>query len=222
LGTALGVGLFTLTAGTLAGIWGGYFGGLREGALLVALDTLLAFPSVILALVIAGLLGPGLLNLALALCAVYWVEPARLARSLARNLRERDFVLSARASGSGPWKIIRLHILPQALPHMAVYGALNLSSLILGLSSLSFIGLGARPPAPEWGALLAEGRSYMRENPWMILAAVACVFLSAACFQVLGEALRDSLAPRQSHLPSAGGAFSGGQQRPPCGGSGEP
>jgi ABC-type dipeptide/oligopeptide/nickel transport system permease subunit len=83
---------------------------------------------------------------------------------------------------------------------MLMYGALNISSIIIGISSLSFIGLGVKPPAPEWGALLSEGRSYIQENPWMILAPVCCVMLSSACFQLVGESLRDVLDPRKSHL----------------------
>jgi peptide/nickel transport system permease protein len=200
IGAALVAEIIILGAGTLAGMWAGCAGGLPDKILLTLIDILLAFPGIILALAAAGLLGAGLGNLVIAFGAVYWVEPARLARSLARSIREKDFVLAARAAGSGPGKIAGLHILPHALPDMAIYGALNLSSLIIGISSFSFIGLGVRPPAPEWGALLSEGRSYMRENPRMILAAVGCVMLSAACFQFLGEALRDVLDPRKSHL----------------------
>jgi peptide/nickel transport system permease protein len=200
LGTALIVESLMVIAGTLAGTAAGYFGGFIDEVLITLIDILLAFPGIILALVIAGLLGPGLVNLGIAFVAVYWVEPARVARNLTRSLRERNFILSARAAGSGPFKIIRLHILPHVLPNMLIYGTLNLSSIIIGISSMSFIGLGVRPPAPEWGALLAEGRTYMRENPLMMLAAVGCVMLSAACFQLLGEALRDALNPRKSHL----------------------
>jgi peptide/nickel transport system permease protein len=200
LGAALGVELLILTLGTLAGIAAGCFGGLADGILLVIMDILLAFPSVILALVIAGFLGPGLGNLALAFVSVYWVEPARIARNIARSVGEKDFIRAARAAGSGPFRIIGLHVLPHVLPNMLIHGALHVSSIIIALSSLSFIGLGVKPPAPEWGALLSEGRAYMGENPRMILAAALCVMLSSACFQCLGEALRDALDPRKSHL----------------------
>lgn len=200
LGAALTTEILILTIGIFAGVTAGYFGGLADAVLLTVIDILLAFPSIILALVIAGRRGAGLDNLILAFIAVYWVEPARIARSLARSAREKEFVLSSRAVGSGSFKIIRLHILPHVLPDMIIYGALNMSSIIIGISSLSFLGLGVKPPAPEWGALLSEGRSYMRENPLMILAAVGCIMLSAACFQFIGEALRDALNPRKSHL----------------------
>jgi peptide/nickel transport system permease protein len=202
LGTALLVEALILTIGTLAGMAAGYFGGVTDEILLTVVDILLAFPGIILALVIAGLLGAGLSNLVIAFVSVYWVEPARLARNLSRSLREKDFILSARASGSGALKIIRLHILPHIFPNMLIYGTLHISSIVIGVSSMSFIGLGVKPPAPEWGALLSEGRAYMRENPLMLLSAVGCIMLSAACFQFLGEALQDALNPRKSHLSS--------------------
>ncbi|MDR1248281.1 MAG: ABC transporter permease [Treponema sp.] len=200
LGTALLVEILVLSIGIPAGMAAGYFGGAVDKILLTLIDILLAFPGIILALVIAGFLGAGLANLAIAFVSVYWVEPARVARNLSRSVRERDFILSARASGSGAFRIIRLHVFPHVFPDMLIQGTLNMSSVIIGISSMSFIGLGVKPPAPEWGALLLEGRAYMRENPLMILAAVGCVMLSAACFQFLGEALRDALNPRKSHL----------------------
>jgi peptide/nickel transport system permease protein len=135
--------------------------------------------------------------------SVYWVEHARVARSIARSVREKEFILASRASGGSPLRIICRHILPHVLPNMLVYGALNMASIIIGISSMSFIGLGVKPPAPEWGALLSEGRVYMRENPLMLTAAIGCIMLSAACFQLLGEGLRDVLNPRTSHLRPA-------------------
>jgi peptide/nickel transport system permease protein len=202
LGSALIVEVLILAIGILAGTAAGYFGGIADEALVIVVDILLAFPGIILALVVAGLLGAGLTNLVIAFVSVYWVEPARVARNITRSVREKDFILSARAAGSGSYKIIRLHILPHVLPNMLIYGTLNISSIIIGISSMSFIGLGVKPPAPEWGALLSEGRAYMRENPLMILSAVGCIMLAAACFQFLGEALRDALNPRKNHLLS--------------------
>jgi ABC-type dipeptide/oligopeptide/nickel transport system permease subunit len=202
LGAALIVEALILAIGILVGMIAGYLGGIVNEILLTVIDILLAFPSIILALVIAGLLGAGLTNLVIAFVSVYWVEPARVARNISRSVREKDFILSARASGSNSFKIIRLHILPHAFPNMLIYGTLNISFIIIGISSMSFIGLGVKPPTPEWGALLSEGRAYMRENPLMILSAVGCIMLSATCFQLLGEALRDALNPRKSHLLS--------------------
>ncbi|MDR1603269.1 MAG: ABC transporter permease subunit [Gracilibacteraceae bacterium] len=200
LGSALMVELFTLTFGLFVGLIAGYFGKAADGVVLIVIDTLLAFPSIILALVIAGMLGAGLLNLMLALCAVYWVEHARMARSLTRSVRGQTFVLAAQASGSGSFSIILGKILPHILPPMIVYSALNASSLIIGISSLSFIGLGVRPPAPEWGASLNEARAYMDTNPQMLIAAIVCVLLAVAGFQLMAEGLRDVLSVRRPHV----------------------
>ncbi|MDR0641679.1 MAG: ABC transporter permease subunit [Treponema sp.] len=202
LGTALIVETIILVIGIVTGTAAGYFGGIVDEILLILIDILLAFPSIILALVIAGLLGAGLTNLAIAFVSVYWVESARVARNITRSVREKDFITASRASGSGALKIIRRHIAPHVFPNMLIYGTLNISSIVIGVSSMSFIGLGVKPPAPEWGALLSEGRAYMRENPLMILSAIGCIMLSAACFQFLGEALRDALNPRKSHIAS--------------------
>jgi peptide/nickel transport system permease protein len=196
LGAAALVEFLILLAGTIIGSSAGFLGGALDSAIGTVIDILLSFPSIILALAAASLLGPGLPNLMIAMIAVYWVEPARIARSLARTLREKEFIAASRLSGSGEGRILFLHILPHVLPHLVVFGALNIGSIIMGISSLSFIGLGARPPAPEWGAILSEGRSYMQANPRPLLVTITGIALSTACFQFIGEALRDALNPR--------------------------
>jgi peptide/nickel transport system permease protein len=223
--TTLGAAILTETAilliGLSLGTAAGYFGGIFDGVLLMVIDILLAFPSLILALVIAGLLGQGLGNLLLAMIAVYWVEYARMARSMTRTIREKTFVLAAIASGSSPVRIILCHILPHIFPGMLVYGTLGMAHIIIGISSLSFIGLGVRPPFPEWGAMITEARDYMSESPLPLAATALCIICSAACFQFLGEALRDFLNPRQSRLgpPLSGKSRkSGGSGPPPPGG----
>jgi peptide/nickel transport system permease protein len=200
LRTALLTELIIFTVGLTAGVLAGYFGGAADACILMVIDTLLAFPSVILALVIAGMLGPGLRNLMAAMCAVYWVEHARIARSLARSLRERTFVLAARGCGSGHAKVLARHILPHMMPQMLVYSTLNVSSILIGISSLSFIGLGVRPPQAEWGALLSEARAYMDTRPVMAIAAILCVLLSVASFQLMGDALADAMEVRKNLL----------------------
>jgi peptide/nickel transport system permease protein len=145
-------------------------------------------------------LGAGLFNLILAMCAVYWVGHARMARSLTRSARGQTFVLAAKASGSGSLSIILRKILPHILPQMIVYSALNASSVIISISSLSFIGLGVCPPAPEWGASLNEARAYMGTNPQMLITAIVCVLLAVAGFQLMAEGLRDALSVRLPHI----------------------
>lgn len=201
LGAAFAVELAVLSAGTLAGLCAGLSGGLFDALLVGVIDILLAFPSIILALVLSSVLGAGLHNLMVAMAAVYWVEHARIARSAARAVREKDFVCAARALGCSPARILVRHILPEMLPAMLVFGTLHIAHLVITLSSLSFLGLGAQPPAPEWGALLAEQRNHLFANPAAALAVLCCLTLLCACFQAAGEGLRDRLNPRRSFLP---------------------
>jgi len=200
LGSALFVEAFLFVFGVSVGVGAGYFGGVFDHVLLVVLEALFAFPSIILAIVIAGLLGPGLSNLILAMCCVYWVGHARVARSLARTVREKPFVLSAIASGSSKGKILMRHILPHVIPQMAIYATNSISSLLISISSLSFIGLGVRPPAPEWGAILADARNYMSIHPIPVIAAVVCILMAVSCFHLIGESFRDASDVRHSRL----------------------
>jgi peptide/nickel transport system permease protein len=201
LGAAFSVEFVILCGGVMAGVCAGFFGGIFDAVLAGIIDLLLAFPSIILALALSGVLGAGLHNVMLAMMAVYWVEPARIARSAARSAREKDFVHAARALGCPPARILVKHILPEILPTMLVFGTLHITHIIIALSSLSFLGLGARPPAPEWGALLAEQRTNLFGNPLAAGAVFCCLTLSCACFQFTGESLRDALNPRRSFLP---------------------
>jgi peptide/nickel transport system permease protein len=201
LGTAFFIELVILCAGMFLGISAGFLGGLFDAVLVSVIDILLAFPSIILALALSSVLGAGLHNLTLAMTAVYWVEHARIARSAAKVAREKDFVLSARALGCSPARILVRHILPEILPTMLVFGTLHIAHLITALSSLSFLGLGAQPPAPEWGALLAEQRGSLFENPLAAFAVLCALTLSCGCFQYAGEKARQKLNPRRSFLP---------------------
>ncbi|GMO32967.1 MAG: dipeptide/oligopeptide/nickel ABC transporter permease/ATP-binding protein [Termitinemataceae bacterium] len=195
--TALSIEVFILVLGSIAGIAAGYFGGIIDVIVLTLIDVLLSFPSFILALVIAGILGFGISALMIAMIAVYWVEPARIARSLCRTLREKDFILGERALGASDLRIIFYHIAPNLMPSMLVYGALNMSSVIISVSSMSFLGLGVRPPVPEWGNMLTTGRF---ENPLMIIAVIVCIIAVSAAFQMIGESARDGASPRLNHL----------------------
>jgi peptide/nickel transport system permease protein len=200
LGTAFVVELVILSFGIFAGIYAGFFGGIFDAVVVSIIDIFLAFPSIILALVISGVLGAGLHNLMIAMIFVYWVEHARIARSIVRSLREREFVLSARAMGCTNTRILLRHILPEVIPAMLIFSTLHITHILIAVSSLSFLGLGAKPPAPEWGTLLAEQRSYMRENPAAFIAVLFCLTLSAACFQFTAEKFRDKQNPHRSFL----------------------
>lgn len=200
LGSALIVETVILTLGLTIGVTAGYFGGAADTAGLILTDTMLAFPSIILALVVAGFLGPGLRNLMIAMCAVHWVGHARIARSLTRVVKEKTFIAASRAVGSSHIKIIFRRILPHILPQMLVYSTLDISSVLISISSMSFIGLGVQPPQPEWGMMLNEARAYINTNPSALIAAIVCILLAVMGFQLVGEALRDALDVRASHL----------------------
>lgn len=178
--------------GTLAG----YMGGWVDSLLMRLVDVLLAFPGLVLALVIAGMLGPGLLNVMLALAAVWWVGYARVVRGMVLSVKEREFVLAARACGTPSWAILLRHILPNVLSPVVVLATLDMGKLILAISGLSFLGLGAQPPAPEWGAMLNDGRPYMQVAPQLMLYPGLCIMTVVLAFNLLGDGLRDLLDPR--------------------------
>ncbi len=196
LGAAGAVVAIVMVIGIAVGIVAGYYGGWVDEVTMRAVDTVLAFPSIILALVVAGLLGPGLRNLVLAMVVVRWADFARVVRSQVLSLREQDFILAARAVGASDWRIMARHLLPNTLGPVIVLTTLDMGKVILAISGLSFIGLGVQPPAPEWGAMLNYGRSYIQTAPLLMFfpgVAIALVVLAA---NLLGDALRDLLDPR--------------------------
>jgi peptide/nickel transport system permease protein len=200
IGAAFIVEACILVIGVFFGILAGYKGGLVDALIVCLIDILLSFPNIILAIVFAGVLGQGLFNVIIAFSLVWWVEDARIARSITRSLREKEFVIAAQVAGSSDIKIIMLHILPYVLSNLLVRASLNMSSLIISISSMSFIGIGVRPPLPEWGSLLSEGRVYMRENGTMMIAAIVCIMFSSACFLWVGEFAREKLDPKKSYI----------------------
>lgn len=182
--------------GIPVGILSGYCGGRVDNIIMRVVDVLLAFPSLVLALVIAGMLGPGLTNVLIALAAVWWVVYARFVRGLVLAVKEKEFVLAARASGTPDARIIARHILPHVFPSVVVLATLDMGKLILAISGLSFLGLGAQPPASEWGAMLNDGRPYMQLAPQLMLYPGLAVMTVVLALNLLGDGLRDALDPR--------------------------
>jgi len=191
LGTAaVAVTLTTLIGaaiGSIAGFWGGWV----DRIVLGVMDALLAFPSFVLVLVIAGLLGPGLRNAILGLVVVRWVGSARIVRSVVLSLRERPFVESARCVGATNWHILRRHLAPNIVGTVLVLITLDLGTIILSLSGLSFVGLGVQLPAPEWGAMLNYGRPYLQTAPLLMIFPGVAITLAVLSANLLGDALRD-------------------------------
>lgn len=190
---------FAVTFGTLVGAVAGYFGGIVDEILMRFTDMFLAFPALILAIAIASTLGRELKWTMVALSTVFWPWYARLVRAQILSIRERDFVTAGESLGmSGPRLLFR-HILPNAIPVVIIQVTLDVGYAILATSSLSFIGLGAQPPSPEWGTMMATARNYFREAWWYTTFPGVALTLTVFAFNILGDGLQDALDPRSGN-----------------------
>jgi peptide/nickel transport system permease protein len=192
----LAVGL-AIVAGTAIGACAGYAGGVADAVLMGAMDVMLAFPSIILAIAIATILGPSIENLMLAIGIVYIPQYARLARSGVLQIKEREYVEAARAAGAGDVAIVLRQILPNIAAPLLAQATLGVATAELEAAGLSYLGLGARPPTPEWGAMLNDARSYWLSAPWGLVFPGAAITSLALGFNLLGDGLRDVFDPRQ-------------------------
>lgn len=185
--------------GVSIGMLAGYFGGIIDDLLMRLVDVLLAFPSIVLALAIVGMLGPSLTNVLIGMVAVWWVDYARVVRGLTLSVVQNDYVLSAHCCGCGHVRLIMQHILPNVIPSVIVLATLELGSLMLAISGLSFLGLGAQPPTPEWGTMLNDGRLFFLSAPQLMMYPGIAITLVVLGCNLLGDGLRDALDPR--HRP---------------------
>ena len=179
--------LTTVSVGTVVGLFAGFFGGRCDYLVQRLLEGVMAFPGLILALAIAGVLGPSLENAVLALCLVHWVGYARIVRNMTLSLRERTYVQASRIAGASSLDLLRRHILPEVAPAVLVVATLDYGRIIISIAGLSFLGLGAQPPAPEWGAMLSEGKAYMQVAPQLILWPGAMIAGIVLALQLLSE-----------------------------------
>ena len=184
--------------GTFVGLVAGYAGGLVDEALMRLTEVFLAFPALILAMAIAGALGPSLTNAIIAIAAVTWAVYARLTRGQILSLRRREFVEAARAIGASRVRIVWRHLLPNVLAPLMIQASFDLGSSIIAAAGLSFIGFGAQPPTPEWGVMISEGRNYISTQPWLSLFPGLAILLAVGSFNLLGDGLRDAFDPRLS------------------------
>jgi glutathione transport system permease protein len=184
------------TAGVLLGLVSGYAGGLTDAALMRFCDVLLAFPGILLAIGIVAVLGPGVTNVIYAVAVFSVPVFARLVRGSTLGLKQAVYVQAARSIGVRRIPLVLRHILPGTLPGVIVYASLRVGSAILVAAALSFIGLGAQPPSPEWGAMLAEGRNYLGVADQMTLFPGLAIFVTVLAFNLLGDGLRDALDQR--------------------------
>jgi len=194
------VTLISATAGLLVGLVSGYYGGVIDELLMRLVDILLAFPGLVLALAIAGLLGPGLFNLMLALALVGWMSYARVVRGAALSIKEKDFVESARAIGAGNIYIIRKHILPNVTAPLLVMATLGIGHVILNAAALCFLGLGLQPPEAVWGAMLSSGKAFLRSAPHLTIFPGLAIMITVLAFNFLGDGLRDITAPGRNEM----------------------
>lgn len=191
---------FAIIIGTILGALAGYFGGWIDNVIMRVMDVLLAFPSLLLAIAIVTVLGPGLINALLAIGIVSIPAYARVVRASVLSVREMDYVSATRALGGNTYQILFKRILPNALTPLIVQGTLGIATAILDAAALSFLGLGAQPPTPEWGSMLGAERNQVFTAPHLVFYPGLAIMLTVLSFNLLGDGLRDALDPRLAHV----------------------
>ncbi len=189
------VGLIFLV-GSILGIIAGYFRGFVDSVIMRISDMMLAFPGLVLALAVAGIMGASMRNAIIAIVIVNWTKYARLARALVLKIRDRDYVSAAIITGSKtPYMLIK-YMIPNALPTLIITAATDIGAMMLEISALSFLGFGAKPPTPEWGFMLNEGRASIQSAPWLMIFPGLAIFIVVVVFNMLGDSIRDILDPK--------------------------
>ncbi len=190
--------LIIVVTGMIVGIICGWKGGKLDTVLMRISDVFLAFPGMVFAIAVAGVLAGGLMNAVVALAAISWPKFARLARSQVLSIRNMPYISAAKLAGSGSGKIIWKHILPNITGPIIVTAVLEIGTMIMELAGLSFLGLGATPPLAEWGSMMSNGRSMLQTCPWVVLAPGAAIFITVVLFNLLGDTVRDAMDPRRA------------------------
>jgi len=191
IGIALIAGIFSLGIGLAVGLLSGYYGKKIDMALMMFVDLVLSFPSLLLAIGISVLFSTGIFTVIIAITAVSWASFARLIRGHVLSLKEQPFIDAARAIGCSDMRIILAHILPNCLPLSFVVLGLKLGGYILTESALSFLGLGVQPPMPTWGSMISLNRVYISSAPWMVVFPGLAIMIAVICFNIIGDALKD-------------------------------
>ena len=185
----------SLALGTVLGLISGYLGRTADFIIMRLADITMAFPSLLLAMVVMYTLGAGIVNIFLALTFVSWAGTARVIRSQTLSLREMEYIEAARSMGVSKWHIMFRHILPNCLPNLIVLFTLNIPGSILSESSLSFLGIGAQPPMTSWGLMVSDGKQYLFTNPVIAIAPGVAILILALAFNFLGDGVRDVMDP---------------------------
>jgi len=182
--------------GSFLGILAGYFGGWVDAVIMRVADMMIAFPGLVLAIAVAGILGASTRNAIIAIAVVTWPKYARLARSLVMKIRNTDFVAAATVTGSTTPYMLWKYMLPNTITTLVITAATDIGGMMMELAALSFLGFGAQPPTPEWGSMLNEGRNFMQSAPWLMIYPGLAIFVTVVIFNMLGDGLRDILDPR--------------------------
>jgi peptide/nickel transport system permease protein len=205
---AIAVGI-SLLVGTTVGVLAGFYGRFVDTVLMRAMDTLFAFPAVLLAVAIVAVLGPGLGHAMIAIGVAYTPIFARIARGSVLIVRESVYVRAVRSLGATDLRLLRLHVLPNILAPIIVQTSLSFAFAILSEAALSFLGLGVQPPRPSWGVMLSDGRDYVQQAPWMGIFPGLAIVVTVMAFNFLGDGLRDALDPQQRSIIEARGEVGG-------------
>lgn len=199
LGAAFFAALFTAVIGILLGLLAGFYSGFIDEIIMRFTDIVLSFPAIILTLVLVGIMGSSLTNIVIAMTLVGWTHYARVVRGLVLPIKEEPYVKSAKAMGASNIYLMFKHILPNTLSPIIVMFTLGMGTRIITISGLSFLGLGAGPPLPEWGRILDQGVSYMGRAPYLSIFPGLSIMLAVLTFNILGDGLRDYLSPYNNH-----------------------
>lgn len=186
-----------VVVGTLLGATAGYLRGAVGGAIMRFTDLMIAFPALLLAIALAAIFAPSLWIVAMVIAMVNWVQIARVVYTETVGLSERDYIEATRALGAGPVRVVFRHVLPHLMPTVLVYATLGIATTVMLEATLSFLGVGVRPPTPSWGGIIYESQSYFLSAPWLVFFPGVAILLVALAFNLVGDALRDALDPTQ-------------------------
>jgi len=187
---------FAAAIGLFVGLISGYFGGILDQVLMRFTDMFMSFPTLVLAIAMTAALGPSLFNAVLAMIVVGWPIYARLIRAEVLTVKEKEYVKAIQALGAHPFKILFFHVLPNSIDVIIVRASIDFGNAVMFCAALSFIGLGAQPPQPEWGAMVTTGRDYLRDAWWLVTFPGLAIFLTVMAFNLFGDSLRDFLDPK--------------------------
>ena len=188
--------IIALTGGIIVGLWAGFYGGWVDSVIMRIMDVILAFPSLLLALVLVAILGPGLLNAMIAIALVLQPHFARLTRAAVMAEKNREYVMAARVAGASKTRLMFRTILPNCLGPLIVQATLSFSNAILDAAALGFLGMGAQPPTPEWGTMLAEAREFILRAWWVVTLPGLAILITVLAINLMGDGLRDAFDPK--------------------------